>query len=348
MVDNYGGRGAALGIGHQFTVALVSCRYRGWTRYLPYHIRRDYKGGCQLTILITGASGLIGSHLCKKLAENGANVIALTHQTENPVLSSVPQGDIEIAKCDICGYDNLSLMFDYYQPDSVFHFAAHLPSTPNPDFIKVNVIGTTNLLDICYRKGVKNFVHASSMSVYSTPPVRLPVDEEHPTRPDDNYGRTKLIGELLCECYSRVIRTVVVRFSSMFGLGDNSRVAYHFMRSALSGQAIQVDGDGSQSSDFIYVDNAVQGVMLAMEKGRSGEVYNIGSGQETSVLELANLIARLVEPNVEVKLSGKPATRPFRFAADIGKARSELGHSPSSPVDGLRKYREEIMTNGTH
>lgn len=292
--------------------------------------------------MVTGASGLIGSHLCRKLAEDGTDVIALTHKATNTVLASIPQGAIEVAVCDIRDYDNLNLIFSYYQPDAIFHLAAHLPSTANPDFIKVNVTGTSNLLDICYHKKVKSFVYASSMSVYTTPPVQLPIGEEHPVQPDDNYGRTKLIGELLCRCYSRAVRTVVTRFSSVFGLEDNSRVAYHFMQSALSGQAIQVDGDGRQSSDFIYVTDAVYGVTLALEKGRSGEIYNIGSGQETSVLELANLIAGLVEPNVEVKSSGKPATRPFRFAADISKARRELGYNPSDLIDGLRKYREEM------
>ena len=180
------------------------------------------------------------------------------------------------------------------------------------------------------------------MSVYSTPPVSQPVDEEHPTCPDDLYGKTKLVGESLCKNYASVMRTVVVRFSSVFGQGDKARVAYHFMKSAVSGQAIQVDGDGSQSSDFIYADDAVRGAILALEKGKPGEVYNIGSGKETSVLELANLIAGLDNPPVEVKMSGKPATRPFRFVADIEKARRELGYCPSDLVEGLKKYREEM------
>jgi len=114
------------------------------------------------------------------------------------------------------------------------------------------------------------------------------------------------------------------------------------MQSALSGQPIQVDGSGSQSSDFIYVDDAIRGAMLALEKGKSGEVYNIGSGQETSVLELANSIAGLANPPVKVALSSKSATRPFRFVADISKARTELGYNPSDLVNGLKKYREEI------
>jgi len=288
-------------------------------------------------ILITGASGLIGSHLCKKLAEEGRDIVGLVHKAKNPMLSSIP---VEV--CDMQDYHKLSAIFSYYHPDTVLHFAAHLPSTVNPDFIKVNAIGTSNLLDVCYRKGVRNFIYASSMSVYSAPPEYLPVSEEHSTRPDDVYGKTKLIGELLCECYSKVMRTMVIRFSSVFGLGDNSRVAHYFMKSALAQQSIQADSDGSQSSDFIYVADAVQGAMLALENGKPGEIYNIGSGQETSVLELANLIAGLGSPPVEVNLSGKPATRPFHFAADISKAGKELGYSPSDLVEGLRKYREEI------
>jgi len=290
-----------------------------------------------MTILITGASGLIGFRLCKKLAREGGDVVGLVH---NHLISTCH--NLRVGVCNIADYDDVSTTLAHYKPDTVFHFAAHLPSTANPDFIKVNVIGTSNLLDACYRKDIKNFIYASSMSVYSAPPSYLPVDEAHPARPDDVYGKTKMIGELLCECYSRVIRTTVIRFSSVFGLGDNSRAAYHFMQSALSGQAIQVDGDGSQSSDFIYVDDAVRGAMLALEKGKSGEVYNIGSGQETSVLELANLIADLGSTPVKVELSGKPATRPFRFVADTGKARKELGYKPSGLVEGLRKYRGEM------
>jgi len=301
-----------------------------------------------LTALITGASGLIGSHLCKQMAYKGYPVVGLVFRNR-PQLSMLPAAEpVEIISCDIRDSRYTADIIERYKIKTVFHFAAHLPSTATPEFIKVNVIGTSDLLDACYRGGVKNFIYASSMSVYSAPPTYLPVNEVHPTRPEDTYGRTKLIGELLCECYSRVMKTTTIRFSSVFGPGDNARVAHYFMQSAISGQPIQVDGDGSQSSDFIYVDDAIQGAMLAMEKGKSGEVYNIGSGQETSVLELANLITGLANPPVEVLLSGKPATRPFRFVADISKARKELGYNPNGLVDGLRKYREEMKKNELH
>ena len=291
-----------------------------------------------MTILITGASGLIGSHLCRTLTEEGKDVVGLCHSHLISVRSNQ-----RVDVCDLTDYDDVSTTLGLYNPDTVFHFAAHLPVTPNPDFIKVNVIGTNNLLAACYRKGVQNFIYASSMSVYSTPPEYLPVNEEHPTRPDDNYGKTKLVGELLCECYSKVMKTTAVRFSGVFGIG-NFRVVYRFMQSALSGQPILLDGDGSQSSDFIYVDDATRGAILALEKGKSGEVYNIGSGRETSVLELANLIAVLGEKKVEVKLSGEPSPRPFRFVADIEKARRELGYDPRDLTDGLRKYKVNLQS----
>lgn len=277
-----------------------------------------------MIILVTGASGLIGSRLCQRLTLEGHQVAGLTH-----------------TKCDICDYDTVYRAIELYRPDTVFHFAAHLPSTPNPEFIKVNVLGTVNLLDACYRNQVKDFVYASSMSVYSAPPEYLPVDENHPVECADLYGKTKQIGELLCQCYENAMHVPIIRFSSVFGPGDNSRVAYHFMKSSLSGEPIRVDGDGSASSDFIYVDDAVEGALLAWKHGKSGEIYNIGSGKETTILELANLTAGLADPRVDVVLSGRGATRPFRFVADIGKARRELRYEPSLLEDRLKKYWKE-------
>ncbi len=298
-----------------------------------------------MTILVTGASGLIGSHLCKRLVDNGEDVVGLTYKTSNPLLVSIIRSNLVTERCDIRDYSAVKSIIRKYSPQTVFHFAARLPHTANPDFIEVNVIGTTNLLDACYTNRVENFIYASSMSSYSTPPSYLPINEEHPTRPDNDYGRTKLIGELLCECFSEVLRAVVIRYSSVFGVGDTVRAAYHFMKASLTGQTILVDGDGSQSSDFIYVNDAIDGALQVLDKGRSGQVYNIGSGQETSVLGLACHINHLSSPVPGVALSKKPATRTFRFVADIGKARSELGYNPSSLLEGLRKYREGMQKN---
>ena len=295
-----------------------------------------------MTILVTGASGLIGSNLYRRLAEDGRYVIGLVHEI-------LPRNMSSVARSSLTDYDRLDTIISTYKPDTVFHFAAHLPSTANPDYIRVNVIGTNNLLDSCCHNQVKNFIYASSMSVYSTPPEYLPVDEMHPMQPADIYGKTKLIGELLCGCHAQAMKIVTIRFSGVFGSGDNSRVAYRFMWASLSGKPILVDGDGSQSSDFTYVDDAVQGAILALENGKPGEVYNIGSGRETSVLELANLIAGLGDANgekAEVRFSGRPATRPFRFVTDIGKARRELGYEPGGLVDGLKKYREKLIVEG--
>lgn len=294
-----------------------------------------------MTILVTGASGLLGRHLCETLFDAGNDVVGLYYSHKINIKSG-----ITTVSCNITDYDSVCKCVEHYKPDTVFHMAAHLPSTIDPDFISVNVKGTSNLLSACCRNDICNFIYASSMSVYSSPPVRIPVDECHPTKPHTDYGKTKFIGELLCNCYYSVMKTIIIRFSSVFGPGDYSRVTYRFMRNALDGNPVKIDGDGSQSSDFIHVQDAVNGAVLAARYGKSSDVYNIGSGEETSILELGNMIAGLGDKNskkVDVKLSENTVTRPFRFAADIEKARKELGYRPGDLMDGLIKYREKMI-----
>ncbi len=300
-----------------------------------------------MKVLVTGAAGLIGSHLCRRLVSDGHHVIGLVHNTGSPMLSSIDSSNLELRKCDIRDAQAVDKIIRGGDVRTVFHLAAHLPHTANPDFIGVNIRGTINLREACRNNGVTEFIFASSMSVYSAPPMYLPVDEKHPVVPTDEYGASKLTGELLCTPRSKGIpRVIVLRYASVFGNGDNSRAAFNFMAAALSGRPISVDGDGSQSSDFIYVDDAVEGTMLAWEKGVSGEVYNIGSGQEISILEMATLISGLPNPATGVEMSGKPATRSFRFVADIRKARRELGYEPKPLIQGLQSYWENRHDKG--
>jgi len=293
-----------------------------------------------MTVLITGASGLIGSHLCRALSANGADVIALTHQTKNPVLSSIPKNSIEITPCDIRDRANLDLVFRYYQPDAVFHLAAALPYDVKPDYHEVNMVGSRNVLELSRGYEVKQFIFSSSMSVY-TRPQYLPVDEEHPVVPKTTYGEGKLQVERMIPEFG--IPYTIIRYAGVYGVGQkNGRAVGTFVQQALAGEPIVVNGDGSQSSDFISVHDAVDGTIRVL--GRQG-TFNIGSGQEMSLLGLAQMVVRLTGSKSEIVLDGGAVDRPFRFVADIGKARRELGFNPSGIEDGLRKYIEEIKEN---
>ena len=292
-----------------------------------------------MTILVTGASGLIGSHLCETLVEGHYDIIAVARST-NPLLESVKRKHpkrIKVIPCDIQDRYEVTALIDLLRPETVFHLAACcLPHHTDTDFIDTNIGGTVNLVSALQRNKTNEFIYASSMSVYSTPPDYLSVDEHHPTQPDGVYGKSKLTGEYLCDYLSKTTHVAVLRFASVFGVGDTSRVAGLFAEAALSDKPLRIQGDGTQSSDFIYVDDAVQGIMLAW-KGKATGVYNIGSGQLTTIKVLARAVIQATGSKSKIELSGS-THRPFRFVSDVAKARDELHFAPGSLQDGLNKY----------
>jgi nucleoside-diphosphate-sugar epimerase len=215
----------------------------------------------------------------------------------------------------------------------------------------INAMGTRNLLVSAYEHGVEEFIYASSMGVYSTPPEVLPVPENYPTKPDTSYGMSKVLGEFCCKSMSKAMKVVIARYSGAFGKGmELNRVIPTFVRNALDNKPIEVLGDGTQSSDFCCVDDIVDGTILAWKRGQSGGVYNIGSGYETVLEYLALDILALTKSQSVVKMVGNKIDRPFRFYLDITKARNELDYEPTPFHDALYLYinnvKRDIVQNG--
>ena len=293
-----------------------------------------------MAILVTGASGLLGRHLCARLLRDGHRVIGLVHREPLHLENS------RFASCvgDITDVSSLERIFRSHDIKGVFHLAAALPYDWNPRYYAVNVVGSRKVLNMCADYKVRFFVFASSMSVYGIPKY-LPVDEEHPTKvltnPDRDYGQSKLGTEQEIPLYG--IPYAILRYAGMYGVGQkNGRAVRNFVQQAMKGEPITVNGDGSQSSDFVYVEDAVEGTMLAISKHKQG-IFNIGSGQETSLLELARMVVKITGSKSEIAIGGGPVDRPFRFVSDIGRARRELGYSPMGLVDGLRNYIEDVQ-----
>ena len=292
-----------------------------------------------MTILVTGATGLVGSHLCKKLVSEGYPVVGLVRKRDNSFIEQLADNP-NFTPClgDIRDTFRVEQIFQNYDIDTVLHMAAHLPITPFNDIAGVNVKGTINLLKSAYRNNVKGIVFASSVSVYSAPPKYLPVDELHTTNAPTVYGLSKIAGEWICNMYSDKMRVASLRYAGIFGTNsERNRVVNLFIRCALNNQPIILDGDGTHSSEFVYIDDVIQGTYLAWQNKASG-VFNIGSGEETTIKELAQHIVELTNSKSEVVCNGKGNDRPFRFYLDITKARNELGYSPLSLREGLEKY----------
>jgi UDP-glucose 4-epimerase len=209
----------------------------------------------------------------------------------------------------------------------------------------VNVEGTLNVLLAARDEGVRRVVAASSSSVYGNSGT-LPRLESSPPDPESPYGVAKLAAERYCVAFSRVyeIETVVLRYFNVFGPRQDPTSQYAavvplFITTVASGEAVRIDGDGYQSRDFTFVENVIDGNLLAADApDASGAVLNIATGEQTTVLELADTIGDLIGRDVEKEFL-PPRTGDVRHSwADVGEARRVIGFEPRVSLrDGLQR-----------
>jgi len=301
-----------------------------------------------INILVTGATGFIGSHLCKELIKKNYTVFGLALNKSASIKSLLSEKNFYFEKCDIQNINRINQIIKKNNIKIIFHLAAALPNQKefkNP-FIPsdINAGGTLNLLYSASINKVQKFIYSSTSSVYSEPPEYLPVDENHPTFPSTIYGASKLSGELYCKVYSKIMNVVVLRYCGAYGVGQDEHYATHrFVKQALNQEPITIYGAGNQTTDFTYVDDIVKGSILAIKRIKEG-TYNISSGQETSIKKLAETIIKLTNSKSKIIFSGKKTDRPFRFVLDIKKAKKVLGYSSLSLEKGLSKYISEFKS----
>jgi len=301
-----------------------------------------------LRVLVTGGAGFIGSHLVRELVFRGYEVRVLDNlsrgslQNIRDILSSV-----ELVVRDIRDYEAVEKAVSGM--DAVVHLAALTDveeSLREPNlYAEVNVVGTLNLARASRK--VDSFIYASSSAVYGDP-VKIPIPEDHPLRPKSPYGASKASGELYLMSYSKIygFRPVILRIFNVYGPRQStsySGVIIEFIRRALRGEPLVIYGTGEQTRDFIYVSDVVQAIVCAL-KSRTSGVFNIGSGEATRILDLANEVLRILGlGNVGLV---HEETRPediVHSVADITRARRELGFKPSIPLHvGLRTTIERL------
>jgi UDP-glucose 4-epimerase len=284
--------------------------------------------------LVTGASGFIGRCLCKKLLDENHLVVAIIHKKPLEIGSCIEE------KVDITNQKSVEDIIRKYKIENVFHLAATRDTGGlggYEELIRANVIGTKVIISAAVNCGVKNFIYSSAMGVYGKPQY-LPVDEKHELKPANMYNLSKLFGEQTCHMFSDKIKLIILRYSSVYGQGqEDYKAVPTFMKNAISGKCIKLDGDGLQSSDFVFVDDVVKINIKAI--GKTG-VFNIGSGKETTTKELAETIIHLTNSSSKIKKGGKGGDRHFRFYYSIEKAKRAFGFVPTPLEQGLKAYRE--------
>jgi nucleoside-diphosphate-sugar epimerase len=289
----------------------------------------------KLKILVTGGAGFIGSHLINELLKKGHSVVVLDN------LSSGKKQNLEKAFSNedftfILGdiRDDAALKDALKGVNAVAHLAALIdvtssvtdPVTTND----VNVAGTLKVLQSAVKGNVSKFVFASSTAVYGEAKV-LPITEETPLNPISPYAASKVAGEAYCKSFQSCfgLNTVILRFFNVYGpRSENSPysgVITKFLRQALKNEALNIYGDGEQTRDFIHVNDIVAALILALENPKvGGETFNVCTGVQTSINELANTINLITERNLNPEYSSA-RTGEIRFSyGDPSKAEDKL------------------------
>ena len=297
--------------------------------------------------LVVGGAGFIGSNLVDRLTSDGYNVQVWDNLSTGKRDNVNPRA--HFINCDITGsYSARKVLMSEFKPDIVFHLAAKArvqPSIENPiEFNNVNVNGLLNVLNLCVECGVKRFIYSSSSSVYGDV-KELPTTEIVPLNPKSPYALQKLIGEQYCELYSQLydLETACLRYFNVYGERQLLEGAYClvmgiFAQQRLNGEPMTIRGDGEQRRDFTYVGDVVDANMkVGFSKIKwSGDVFNIGNGDNRSVNELADMIGG-------DRINVDPVVEPKETLADNSKAGFILNWKPTTKIeDWIIKYKEEI------
>ncbi len=298
------------------------------------------------TVLVTGGAGFIGMHTVTLMIERGYRVRlfdSMGHRANRDQIDDlVAAGEIELIEHDV-RYGG-AVQRAVKGCDAVVHLAAVSinRSVMDPDeSISINMVGNQNVFAAAAEEGVRRVVYASSASVYGDPD-RLPMHEDDDVHPMTPYCISKLAGEQLLGFYERQkgLDWVALRFFNVYGPGQKVTAYYtsvinHFVNRIRNGQAPVIDGRGEQSMDFIHVTDIARSIVASLECDTVNQVINIGTGIDTSIAELAQILIDAVGADVEPIFNPRDVLV-SRRAADITRARELLGWEPTISVgDGL-------------
>jgi UDP-glucose 4-epimerase len=301
------------------------------------------------TILVTGGAGFIGTNLVRKLLSLGAGKVTVLDDLSSASLWNLPDDRrVKFIKGSVLEDEKLTSAFES-RPRFLFHLAAHFANQNSVDHpehdLLVNGLGTLKCLRLAHISNVERFVFASSgCSVYGSN-APLPLKEEHVSLDlDTPYQITKLLGELYCNYFHHYygLKVSMPRFFNVYGPGEvpgkYRNVIPNFVYWALKKQALPITGTGEETRDFTYVGDIVNGVLASATRDSAiGEAFNLASGQETRILELAETVNKITDNKAGLVFSEKREwDKSTRRRAAIDKARKLLDYRSSMLFqDGL-------------
>ena len=307
-----------------------------------------------MNILVTGSAGFIGFHTAKKLLARGDNVIGVDDfndyydvklkEDRNKILEE--NENYKVYRQDITYLHCLEKIFTENKIDKVCHLAARAgvrASIEDPHlYTKTNIVGTQNLLELAKVNKIKNFVFASSSSVYGGN-KKIPYSEEDKVdNPVSPYAATKKSGELLCHAYHHLYKMPItcLRFFTVYGPWGRPDMAYFkFIKLISENKAIPVYNQGDHKRDFTYIDDIVEGVVAALDKQSEFEIINLGNNKTEELMHFIEVLEKVFGQEAKKKMLPMQAGDVHETYADITKAKKILGFNPQTTIEqGLSKF----------
>ncbi len=311
------------------------------------------------TALVTGGAGFVGSNLVIALINEGAKVRIVdnffTGSLDN--LEEV-RNKVELIEGSVSSREIMEKALRGV--DYVFHLATvNIIAAVTAPLLEeeTNVRGTVNMLEICKNLPIRRFIYTSSVSIYGNA-ERFPIPEEAPPRFTSIYPAGKYAGEAYCEAFHKLfgIPITILRYSNVYGPRQSPSNPYcgvigKFFWQALKKEPLQIYGDGTQTRDFVYVDDAVEATLrAALLPAAVGEIFNIASGEETSINQLAEIVFSIANPEGKLEreyLPKREIDSIQRRVLSIEKAKRLLGWEPKVKLaEGLRKTYEWFASRG--
>jgi UDP-glucose 4-epimerase len=309
-----------------------------------------------MNALVTGGAGFIGSNLVDALVARGDRVTVVddvsTGREQN--LAAALKNGARLERVDIRDGDAVAATVGEADPAIIFHLAAQIDvrksvADPAAD-ARINVEGTVNVLRAAQAHGVPRVVNASTGGAIYGEGRTIPAPEDHPVAPEAPYGLSKFCAEQYCEIFTRLhgLSTVSLRYGNVYGprqdpLGEAGVIAI-FCGAMLEGKQARIFGDGSQTRDYVYVDDVVDANLRAADSQTTGPI-NIGLGVEKSVLDIVEVLERHSDNGFRPEHAPERPGEVQRIALDPSRARKELGWEAKVDLDeGLERTLDSLRS----
>ncbi len=300
-----------------------------------------------MNIFITGGAGFLGSHLTQFLIDQGHIVTIFDNFTNSNSKIFLNDDKVKLIEGDIINYSKLSKSMN--DIELVIHLAAQISvkdSLKNPkNTIKINVDGTQNLLKSCIENKITNFIAASSAAIFGDQSV-MPLTEKSSKNPISPYGKSKLLMEEKILEFSKQnnFNSIILRFFNLYGLGQSIQYAgviTKFLENIKNNSNLMIYGTGEQTRDFIHVDDAISTFDLAIKNinQKIGEIYNVGSGQSITILELAQSILQISKKNLKIIHKPELDGDIIQSLTSIEHIATDMGFTPKISLEkGLKQF----------